>query len=183
MLKEADIIEGIEVFSDASIRIYQYGQGFDLPLVYAKAIKDIHTGAINSIAEHFTPEQLKAWQGCTVGSFVALAKEFYCSYLVFDDKEEIIGYALLPIAGFIQQFFIHPKHQFKGIGTILLTVIEHDPSNRDKDGKVSLNGNNASYEFYLKQGYSIIKEDVLDMKGVDVAVKWMVKGDSLEALN
>ncbi|WP_406684311.1 GNAT family N-acetyltransferase [Seonamhaeicola sp. MEBiC1930] len=167
--------EGIEVFSDASIRIYQYGQGFDLPMSFAIAVKHIQTEAINSIAEHFTVEQIQTWQAGKSEDFIDFIKNCHANYFVFDEREEIIGYAILPKAGFLQQFFIHPNYQFKGIGTKLLSVIEKEASNRDNKGMLSLNGNNGSYQFYLKLGYSIAKEHDLDMRGVLIPVKLMEK--------
>ncbi|MFL1013252.1 GNAT family N-acetyltransferase [Flavisericum labens] len=170
--------EGIEVFSNASIRIYQYGQGFELPIAYAKAIKNIQSLAIDSIKEHFTDEQIQAWQAGKAEDFIDFIRNCHASYFVFDEKEEIIGYAILPKIGFLQQFFIHPDYQFKGIGARLLSTIEKESSNKDGKGKLSLNGNKGSYQFYLKQGYSIIKEHDLIMRGVLIPVKLMEKFDA-----
>ena len=175
LCNNANIIEGIEVFSDTSIRIYRYERGFDLPLVYAKAIKTIQTDAINSISEYFTFEQIKAWQSGKSEDFIDFVKGCHATYIVFDTKEEIISYAILPKAGFLQQFFIHSNHQFKGIGTRFLSVIEKESLNRDSQGRLSLNGNSGSYKFYVKQGYAIIKEHELDMRGVLIPVKLMEK--------
>ena len=173
--KEEQSLNGIEVFSNASIRIYRYSKGFDLPFTYAKGIKKVQSLAIDSIAEHFTTNQIKTWQSGIAKDFVGFVKKCHTTYIIFDAKEEIIGYAILPKAGFLQQFFIHPTQQFKGIGTNLLSIIETEVSNRDDEGKLSLNGNDGSYQFYCKQGYTIIKEHDLDMRGTLIPVKLLEK--------
>ncbi|WP_456440814.1 N-acetyltransferase family protein [Psychroserpens sp.] len=173
--------QGIEVFSDASIRIYRYTKGFDLPMPFSKAIKDIHVQATNSIAEHFTPEQLKAWQSGNVESFASLVKKCHASYLVFDSQEEIIGYALLWNAGLLIHLYIHPSHQFNGYGKALLDIIELDLTNRNKSGVLCLKGNIGSCAFYLKRGYSITGKEIIDMGGVPIAVQVMEKSLSIKA--
>ena len=87
---------GIEVFSDASIRIYQYGEGFDLPFSYAQTIVGLQYRAVNCIEEHFSDKQIKLWKKAKTKELTTLVQRCQTTYLIFDDQEEIIGYALIP---------------------------------------------------------------------------------------
>ncbi len=167
-------IEGIEVFSDTSIRIYQYRKDFDCPEIFAIALKKIHTQAINSISEHFTPEQITAWQAGTYKAFIDFARDCHRTYLIFDDEELIIGYAFVLNAGFLWHLYIDPKDQYKGYGTALLNCVENDHRNM-KQPSLSLKANEASYRFYLKHGYKVIGNETIDMIGVKLPVKLMKK--------
>lgn len=175
MVNQTKFSTGIEAFNDASIRIYQYGKGFDLPVSFAIAMKRIHTQAIDSIKDHFTGRQIKAWQRGDFEAFITFAKDCIGLYLIFDQREEIIGYALIPRAGYLWHFYIDPTHQRKGFGTKLLTVIEQNPANFDEHSVLSLKGNAVTFGFYLKHGYKIIGNEDLLMGDVQIPVKIMQK--------
>jgi len=73
---------------------------------------------------------------------------------VYETDSKIIGFYSLH-QDMLAAIFVSPEHQGRGVGTALL---DHAKSKRTQLNLTVYKENQASYEFYLSQGFSVVRE-------------------------
>ncbi len=87
----------------------------------------------------------------------------------YEKNGDILGFYSL-YEDMLAAIFVAPEHQDKGIGTEL---IAHVKSHRSVLTLSVYKANQASYEFYLKQGFLVISEQVDEHTGYpEYTMKW-----------
>lgn len=90
-------------------------------------------------------------------------------YLVFDDKNEAVGYAAWswltelyqnkPLAK-LNKIYVLPSEQGKGTGRFLLQYIENEVVSLSANAlQLCVNRYNRAKNFYEKQGYRVLREE------------------------
>lgn len=77
-----------------------------------------------------------------------------------------VGYADVQSNGYIDHFFVHGKHQNEGVGSALMAKIFEESKNLDLlFSHVSV----TAKSFFEKSGFVVIREQRVDIKGVELA--------------
>lgn len=143
-----------EVYTSDTIRIFEYQKGFEIPIIFAKALQDIYNKAL------LPQDQLEILKIRSVDPIVSLVRKSIRSYLIFDTQELIIGFAIVSYAGFIEYFCIDKQNRNKNYGTKLLKIIENNPNNWNMCGEMILKTDKSFKNFFLKRGYSLKTEQL-----------------------
>jgi ribosomal-protein-alanine N-acetyltransferase len=91
--------------------------------------------------------------------FMKYYEEAGDGFIVCEEKNEIIGYAIVNKQGYIRSIAVKPKFRRRGIGKLLLDAIENI-AQKNKNEKLSLHvrlSNHDAIEFYHNNGFKDIQ--------------------------
>ncbi len=121
--------------------------------------------AVNS--KDYTSEQTAAWssRGTDITKWTGKINEQY--FIVSEDKDTINGFASLTTSGYLDFMFVHKNYQGKGIASMLLKSLEnkaHELNIHEIISDVSI----TAKPFFLGKGFTLIKEQTVDINGVEL---------------
>lgn len=148
-----------------SIVEFERGQELDLREVFTSSVRQV------CVAD-YSADQILTWAPnaydvdawrkriCDLKPFVAIK------------NSKVVGYADLQKDGYIDQFYVHGDHQGCGFGRALMTRILAEGKRAKKlYSHVSI----TAKPFFEINGFGVVKERVVDIKGVKLTNYLMVK--------
>ncbi len=143
-------------------------------------IREFKPGDVNSLVRLFTDtvhkvnardysrEQVNAWAP-EQADLELWMKRFRGSItLVAEENQTIVGFANLDSSGHIDCFYIHSEHQNKGYGSKLLSAIEQRAKVLGLK-KIFTESSITAKSFFLKKGFSLLKQHTVTVRGVKMA--------------
>ncbi|NET02210.1 MAG: GNAT family N-acetyltransferase [Sphaerospermopsis sp. SIO1G1] len=112
----------------------------------------------------YTQAQVDAWATKNLNYEYWLARLKIKQPLVAEISGEIVGFVELEADGHIDCFYCHSQYQNQGIGTQLLNYIE-DIAKSQNNQKLYAEVSITAKPFFLKRGFSIIKEQQVERRG------------------
>ncbi|NET73817.1 MAG: GNAT family N-acetyltransferase [Sphaerospermopsis sp. SIO1G2] len=112
----------------------------------------------------YTQAQVDAWATKNLNYEYWLARLKIKQPLVAEISGEIVGFVELEADGHIDCFYCHSQYQNQGIGTQLLNYIE-DIAKSKNNQKLYAEVSITAKPFFLKRGFSIIKEQQVERRG------------------
>jgi putative acetyltransferase len=81
------------------------------------------------------------------------------------DNNHIIGFVHGTSGGHLEHIYTHKDHQGKGVATLLLNTLEDEMRTRNIK-EITTQASITAKSFFEKRGYSIIKENVKEYRGM-----------------
>ncbi|WP_440906606.1 GNAT family N-acetyltransferase (plasmid) [Catenovulum sp. SX2] len=139
------------------ITIQPYYKGVELELfnVFTSAIGDV-------CSRDYTPDQIRAWIPSEYNAEKWRDRVEGIKPYIAKFNGNIAGYADIQSDGYIDHFFVGSMYQSKGVGSALMaTLLKH--SNLDRVySHVSI----TAKPFFEKNGFVVIRENTVSMRGV-----------------
>ncbi len=113
----------------------------------------------------YSPEQIAAWAPIDhAHERMQQALNENISYVVEDDSL-IIGFADIKHAGYLDHIYTHKDHQGKGVATLLVKKLEDEMRIRNIK-EITTEASITAQPFFERQGYSVIKENAKEYRGI-----------------
>ena len=122
-------------------------------------------------AADYTSEQLDAWADGHV-DLDAWDNSFREHFtLVACDGKEIVGFADMDENGYLDRLYVHRDYQRKGVASSLL----REMSQKVKTDEITTYASITARPFFEKMGYRVVRENIVERKGVSLINYFMVK--------
>ena len=122
-------------------------------------------------AVDYTSEQLDAWADGHV-DLDAWDNSFREHFtLVACDGKEIVGFADMDENGYLDRLYVHRDYQRKGVASSLLREL----SQNVKTDEITTYASITARPFFEKMGYRVVRENIVERKGVSLINYFMVK--------
>ena len=122
-------------------------------------------------AADYTSEQLDAWADGHV-DLEAWDNSFREHFtLVECDGKEIVGFADMDENGYLDRLYVHRDYQRKGVASSLLREL----SQNVKTDEITTYASITARPFFEKMGYRVVRENIVERKGVSLINYFMVK--------
>ena len=130
----------------------------------------IYYNTIHSInSADYTPEELEAWAPSGEYTEERRQKDIErftrINPFIVTEGGTPLGFAELEEKGYINCFFVHPEHQGRGIGSMLLQACE-DEAKRLGYTRMYAEVSITAKPFFLRQGFRVIKPQLCDIRGM-----------------
>lgn len=146
------------------IRPYHTG---DCPAIAQLFYETVHT--VN--ARDYTPQQLDAWADGSI-DLAAWDCSFLAHYtLVAEEDGAVIGFGDMDETGYLDRLYVHKGHQGRGIATALCSRLEQAVGAQRFTTHASI----TAKPFFLGRDYRVVKEQVVERRGVLLKNFVMVK--------
>lgn len=109
-------------------------------------------------------ENKERWQNILANQFVLVAQE----------NEKITGFCTLDNGNYIDLFYVHKDHQQQGIAKKLYADIEKE-AKRQGQTELTSNVSKTARPFFEKIGFNVKKEQIVNIKGVELTNYKMTK--------
>ncbi|HRN93417.1 MAG: GNAT family N-acetyltransferase [Chitinophagales bacterium] len=106
----------------------------------------------------------KLWQETLQNEFVLVAQQ----------QNEIVGFATLKQGSYLNLFYVHRNYQRQGIAKQLLANIEEEVR-RLKEKTITADVSKTAKAFFEQAGFSLLQEQTVTRKGVDLTNYKMMK--------
>lgn len=122
-------------------------------------------------AADYTREQLDAWADGHVDleAWDSSFREHFT--LVACDGKEIVGFADMDENGYLDRLYVHRDYQRKGVASSLLREL----SQKVKTDEITTYASITARPFFEKMGYRVVRENIVERKGVSLRNNFMVK--------
>lgn len=137
-------------------------------------IQSIHKRSIESQSNNFNKKIIEDWSNAPVEFYHHAMTQYHSFYTFYNWNKKMIGFAGIPERGFLKLFYFLPEFQRLGYGRQGLRFIEKD-KNTNAYSRIVLQVHHFADQFYLKQGYSIIRNEEVNINGSIIPVKVMEK--------
>jgi putative acetyltransferase len=122
-------------------------------------------------AADYTREQLDAWADGHV-DLEAWDNSFREHFtLVACDGKEIVGFADMDENGYLDRLYVHRDYQRKGVASSLLRKL----SQKVKTDEITTYASITARPFFEKMGYRVVRQNIVERKGVSLINYFMVK--------
>ena len=122
-------------------------------------------------AADYTREQLDAWADGHVDS-EAWDNSFREHFtLVACEGKEIVGFADMDENGYLDRLYVHRDYQRKGVASSLLREL----SQKVKTDEITTYASITARPFFEKMGYQVVRQNIVERKGVSLINYFMVK--------
>lgn len=122
-------------------------------------------------AADYTREQLDAWADGHV-DLEAWDNSFREHFtLVACDGKEIVGFADMDENGYLDRLYVHRDYQRKGVASSLLREL----SQKVQTDEITTYASITARPFFEKMGYRVVRENIVERKGVSLRNYFMVK--------
>ena len=130
-----------------------------------KEIIELFYNTVHSVnAKDYNEAQLDAWasKDIDISEWDKSLSEHYS--VVIEEDSIIIGFGDLDINGYFDRLFVHKDYQGIGVATTIANEIEkHAKENRFEI--ITTHSSITAKPFFEKQGYKVVKEQVVKRKG------------------
>lgn len=149
------------------IRLFQSSDAEQIAQLFHDTIRTINS-------KDYSEEQVRAWAPDDIHfrNWEARCSSKYT--LVADNDDTIAGFAELDDDGHIDCFYCHKDFQGQGVGKMLFEGIEIEAFKRGLS-ELYVEASITSKSFFLKMGFSLIKEQTVITRGVKLSNYRMVK--------
>ncbi|CUP87855.1 GNAT family N-acetyltransferase [Clostridium baratii] len=130
-----------------------------------KEIVELFYNTVHSInAKDYNEAQLDAWapKDIDISKWDKSLLEHYS--IVIEDNNIIIGFGDLDINGYFDRLYVHKDYQGAYVATIIVKEIEKY-AQENKIKVITTHSSITAKPFFEKQGYKVIKEQVVERKG------------------
>nr|WP_246583158.1 GNAT family N-acetyltransferase [Clostridium simiarum] len=130
-----------------------------------KEIIELFYNTVHSVnAKDYNQGQLDVWapKDIDISQWNKSLSEHYS--VVIEEDKVIIGFGDLDTKGYLDRLFIHKDYQGVGIATMIINEIEKYA----KENKIEIITTHSSITakpFFEKQGYKVVKEQLVERKG------------------
>ncbi len=124
------------------------------------AIADLFYETVHTVnAKDYSKKELDAWAP-KINEHENLKRALKNNYsIVAEADNKIVGFADIDSTGYLDHLFIHKDYQRKGIAKALLKEAEKG------HGELSVHASITALPFFLKMGYEIEKEQIVEIRG------------------
>lgn len=130
-----------------------------------KEIVELFYNTVHSVnAKDYNKAQLDAWapKDINISKWDKSLLEHYS--IVIEDNSIIIGFGDLDINGYFDRLYVHRDYQWAYVATRILNEIEkYAQENEIK--VITTHSSITAKTFFEKQGYKVVKEQVVERKG------------------
>lgn len=130
-----------------------------------KEIVELFYNTVHSVnAKDYNEAQLDAWapKDINISKWDESLSEHYT--IVIEDNSGIIGFGDLDINGYFDRLYVHKDYQGAYVATRIINEIEkYAQENRIKN--ITTHSSITAKPFFEKQGYKVVKEQVIERKG------------------
>ena len=130
-----------------------------------KEIVELFYNTVHSVnAKDYNKAQLDAWapKDINISKWDKSLLEHYS--IVIEDNSIIIGFGDLDINGYFDRLYVHKDYQGAYVATRIVNEIEkYAQENRIKI--ITTHSSITAKPFFEKQGYKVVKEQVVERKG------------------
>ena len=113
-------------------------------------------------ARDYTPQQLDAWADGSI-DLAAWDRSFLAHYtLVAEEDGAVTGFGDMDETGYLDRLYVHKDRQGRGIATALCRRLEEAVGAQRFTTHASI----TAKPFFLGQGYRVVKEQVVERRGV-----------------
>ncbi|MEQ8523742.1 GNAT family N-acetyltransferase [Gracilimonas sp.] len=132
-------------------------------------ILNLFTDTISEVNNRdYSPSQIKAWSSSSKDTDRWLLKIREQYFLVTEEEDCITGFASITNEGYLDTMFVHKNHQRKGIAKTLITaLIDYAKENQLKE--IITDGSITARPFFEKHGFKVIKKQMVNRKGIEIA--------------
>ena len=130
-----------------------------------KEIIELFYNTVHSVnTKDYNQGQLDVWapKDIDISQWDKSLSEHYS--VVIEEDKVIIGFGDLDTKGYLDRLFIHKDYQGVGIATMIINEIEKYA----KENKIEIITTHSSITakpFFEKQGYKVVKEQLVERKG------------------
>jgi putative acetyltransferase len=142
---------------------------------YAKEIVDLRHRAVHTISKnHYSPAQLEAWAQ-TPPDYVRWSKKLEDnSPFLLIENEMVVAFVALKKGGEIGLLYTDPNYQRQGFASSLYNYIENFAYGRNEK-KLSVYASKVAKNFFLKQGFDLVHENIATRNDVELVNYFMTK--------
>ena len=145
------------------IEIRKYADGEE------RRLWEIYFGAIRYVCiRDYTEDQVRVWAPDEFDQERWQKRMKGINPYVVVVENEIAGYADLQDDGYIDHFFIHYQYQRRGLGNKLMDAIIADAQS-NSIRKLYSHVSKTAKGFYLAKGFRVVKNNIVNIRGVDLA--------------
>ena len=141
----------------------------DCPALARLFYDTVHT--VN--ARDYTPEQLNAWADGHVDLATWDASFLAHHTLVAEENGEILGFADMDGAGYLDRLYVHKDHQGRGVATALCSALEAACPVKNFTTHASL----TARPFFESRGYQVLRRQTVVRHGIPLDNYVMEKRD------
>ena len=144
------------------VRPFRIGDEAKLAALFHAAIHQI-------AAQHYSPEQVRAWapQVPDLSRFLARGTDGRTLLVAVDDHDEPLAYGDVEADGHIDHLFCRPDMAGKGITAILYEALEKAATNAGIT-KLFTEASEPARSFFAKQGFEVIERRDFEINGVPI---------------
>ena len=124
--------------------------------------------------QDYSASQIEAWSSSAKDKERWLAKIDEQYFLVTEEGGTITGFASITEKGYLDTMFVHKNHQRKGIAKALITALI-DYGRKKQVPEITTEGSITARPFFEKYGFSVVKKQKVNRKGVEIINFRMVK--------
>ncbi|MDG4653508.1 GNAT family N-acetyltransferase [Chryseobacterium arthrosphaerae] len=157
------------ILNNASISIRK-GSLNDLP-----AMQQLFADTIQVICKNdYNDLQRNAWSAGTDNEerWMNVIKGQYV--LIAEAENQIVGFSTLDQGTYIDLLFVHKDHQHQGIASLLYAKMEEEAL-RHGQKQLTTDVSKTARPFFEKSGFRILKEQTVNVKGIDLINYKMIK--------
>lgn len=130
---------------------------------YCEATAQLFYDTVHSInATDYTKRQLNAWadENINLEEWNGSLLEHYSLVAIIDDK--IVGFGDIDKTGYLDRLYVHKDYQHQGIATAICNYLEWNCNTEKFTTQASI----TAKPFFEKRGYTVIKEQKVERKGI-----------------
>ena len=115
-------------------------------------------------AADYSKEQLDAWapKNPDLNKWDHSLTQHYC--LVAVENEILTGFGDIDITGYLDRLYVHKDFQRKGIASVICNLLEASSATK----LITVHASITAQPFFLKRGYSVIKEQQVLRNGISL---------------
>ncbi|MGG7436541.1 GNAT family N-acetyltransferase [Chryseobacterium arthrosphaerae] len=157
------------ILNNASISIRK-GSLNDLPAMqqlFADTIQVICKNDYNDLQRNAWSagaDNEERWMNVIKGQYVLIAEA----------ENQLVGFSTLDQETYIDLLFVHKDHQHQGIASLLYAKMEEEAL-RHGQKQLTADVSKTARPFFEKSGFRILKEQTVNVKGIDLINYKMIK--------
>ena len=129
------------------------------------ALAQIFYDTVHTVnARDYTPEQLDAWADGHVDLDAWNASFLAHHTLVAEENGEILGFADMDGAGYLDRLYVHKDHQGRGVATALCSTLEAACPVKNFTTHASL----TARPFFESRGYQVLRRQTVVRHGISL---------------
>lgn len=122
------------------------------------SIIELFRGTVHTVnKKDYTEAQLNAWAPQNIPAEKWNEKLLSHYTIVAECNGQLCGFGDIDTTGYFDHLFVHKDYQGCGVATKIVTAIETHALEQDNK-RITVNVSITAKPFFLKQGYSIVKE-------------------------
>lgn len=149
---------------EITVRDYLSGDCHEMAQLFYDTVHSVN-------AADYTREQLNVWADGNV-DLEAWDQSFREHFtLVACYGKAIVGFADMDENGYLDRLYVHKDYQKKGVARLLLREL----SQKIKTDEITTYASITARPFFEKMGYRVVRENIVERKGVSLINYFMVK--------